>query len=306
MELRASVSTDAEIKQAWDDVEEAMNDAQRNFPSDVGQPVLDRNVLDQDAVVLGIIGGETQSQIRVVREVEDRLLATSLVASVNRFADPGETVRIDVDEEKLRKLGISFLDLASRLQSANRNIPAGSIALGNKKVTLKTNASFDSISDIENFSIDLPSGGNTLLKKFAKVSKNIDQPRDRLFRFDGVDGISLGVVPQENIDLIEFGKNVRKTLSDYDPQDPNIQIQAASFQPDNVSSRLYELMGSLFAGMVIIIFILFALMGLRVALVATFMVPAVTLVSLSFYSFSGGVLHQIFDFCFCGSVRTFS
>ncbi len=294
LELKSSVDTDIEINRAWDEVENAMEKAASDFPAGVKRPELDRSVLDQDAIVIAITGGESiHHQISTLHDLESKLLATPLVASINRLAEPGETIRINVDEEKLEKLGVSFFELAQTLRQANEKVSSGGIQFSSKKLTLKTNSSFSSIEDIKSFSIALSNGESVRVDQLARVEKTIQEPRELLFRLNGKEGLGIGIVPQENIDLISFGENVKSTLKSFDSQKYGTQVDIVSFQPENVKTRLSELSGSLLLGIVIIGVALVFLIGFRMGLIASVLVPSIALASLAVFAVSGGVLHQI-------------
>ncbi len=294
LDLKSKVSDTNDINQAWDDVEDAIEKASIDFPEGVLKAQLDRNSLDQDAIVISVTSkNDLQYLMGAIRNLETKLLSTPLVASVNRFADPDEAIRIDVDEEKLSDLGVDILQLKQKLQLANQTVPSGSIKFDSKKLTIKTNSSFKSVEDIKNYTFELSNGENKKLSEIARVERSIVLPNERLFRFNGKDGISLGIVPQRDINLEKFGESVKQTLDSFKILDPDVTIDIITFQPGNVSGRITELSESLLSGIAIIGIALFLAMGLKMSLLAVLLVPAITFSALSFFSFADGSLHQI-------------
>ena len=76
IELRGDVK---DFNEAWDDVRDALAKARLEFPQGAGQPVLDEDQVDQDAVVLAVTGSaDTQVLLQAARRIKDRLQRLSL------------------------------------------------------------------------------------------------------------------------------------------------------------------------------------------------------------------------------------
>jgi multidrug efflux pump subunit AcrB len=159
MELELLGGTD-DIDEAWDDVREALDKAAREFPAGAFPPVLDRDMNDQDAVVLAITGSEDPAVLRsAARRLRDKLLGLQVVSKVNMVGDPGDQVRVEIDDVAVRQLGLDFQTLATILSSRNQVLSGGTIRLGDKSVTLRPRSEFRSVQEIEDTPILLPSGG---------------------------------------------------------------------------------------------------------------------------------------------------
>jgi multidrug efflux pump subunit AcrB len=59
IELRGGID---DFTAAWDEVREALERARIDFPDGAGQPVLDENQVDQDAIVLGVTGARRSAR----------------------------------------------------------------------------------------------------------------------------------------------------------------------------------------------------------------------------------------------------
>jgi multidrug efflux pump subunit AcrB len=72
-----------------------------------------------------------------------------------------------------------------------------------------------------------------------------------------------------------------------------LKIQTVTFQPDRTQARLEELNLSLLFGVLIVAGILIIVMGMRLGLVVSSVVPLVAMSSVALFAWGGGVLHQI-------------
>jgi multidrug efflux pump subunit AcrB/outer membrane protein TolC len=296
IEIEFTDSTDSatETNEAWTDIQNLLTKESAEFPKGVLSAKLDRKALDQDAIVLAIKGEDLLAMQEVADSLEKQLLQIPTVSKVQMIADPGKQVSITLDEDKVRRLGLDRTLVISQIQRANVVAPGGSIKVGQKKVNISTNSSFENVADIANLSIIQPSGSPLKLSDIAEVKFDVDLPREEAMRVNGKTAIGLGIVPSREIDLIAFGDQVRETVSKFQKQNENhFEFEYISFQPENVSSRLADLGFSLLIGILTVSVLLIALMGVRVGLITSLLVPVICLAALSVYALTGGVLHQI-------------
>ena len=291
VELRGETK---DFEHAWDEVREALETARRDFPVGAGTPLLDEDQMDQDSVVLAFTGSSNRLDLlRAARKIKDRLLTLSKVSKVHLVADPGEQVVIELDDPAARRLGLSPALLAESLAARNRIIPGGSIALGGKTVRLRPLSEFGSVAEIAGTAVMLPSGRSIMLSEVADVRLGAVEPASSRMRINGEISVGLAVVPKKAVNLVEFGKDVRGILDDAARDIAPLKITEVTFQPDRTAARLFGLTRSLATGMMIVAGVLITAMGLRMGIVATAVVPLVTLSSLALFAWGGGVLHQI-------------
>lgn len=294
IDLKDSLSDQNLINKAWDDVRLSMDEAKKEWPSAVQDEELNRSILDQDAIVYAIVG-DGQSRLDLLetaKSLKQSLLQTKGVKTVNILGDPGEQISVRLKVEELKKRGISFNQIASLINASNQPLGSGSIEIGSKKTGILANTVFDQIDELNELPVFYNAGSYIPLGEIASIEKTPKLPAEEWMTWNGENSVGIGIVPETQIDLIQLGKRVRNQISQF-PIPENQRLETISFQPDYVNSRLKELSLSLVSGMGIIALVLILTMGLRVGLFVAFMVPAVTLTSLGFYSYSGGVMQQI-------------
>jgi len=293
MELELLGGTD-DIDEAWDDVREALEKAAREFPAGAFPPVLDPDMNDQDSVVLAITGSDDPAVLRTAaRRLRDRLLGMQVVSKVNMIGDPGDQVRVEIDDAAIRRLGLDFKTLTTILSSRNQVVSGGTLRLGDKSVTLRPRSEFRSVQEIEETPILLPSGGAIPLGAIARVVHGVEEPAPARMRFEGQPAVGLGIVPGGGLDIVRFGEQVQAVVqasaADYLP----LEIHVLAFQPDWVEWRISGLGRSLLIGILIVAAVVIGAMGIRLGLVVSSVVPLVALASLAIWAMTGGVLHQI-------------
>ncbi len=284
-----------DVDSAWDEVRRALVEAQADLPEGVLSPQLDTHVVsDQDAVVLAITGSPDLSLLRrAAREVRRRLLAVPGVSKVELEPDPGEQITIEWDDRVAVRLGISAEALARQLEARNRSIPGGAVHLGDRALLLEPTSEFQSLDDLADTPVVLPSGSAVPLRSLATVRYGPTEPAESRMRWDGAPGVGVSVVPKANIDVVELGRSIRRELTSVRSAVAPLVIDEMSFQPDYVEARLSGLGASLISGAAIVALVLIVFMGLRLGAVVAAVVPLVSLASLGLYALGGGVLHQL-------------
>lgn len=282
-------------REAWDEVEEALKEAQDDLPDGAGVPTLEHKVLvDQQAVVLAVTGGlDRRALLDGARSLKKGLLQVPGVSEVHLIADPGEQVLVEYDEAQVRRLGLPAGALAAALAGQNASLPAGVLAVGGRNTAVRAEAELRSVEDLANTELRLPSGAVVPLSEVARVRLGPAEPGGVRMRFNGAEAVGVAVVPKADLDVVKLGAAVRARVAEVAPGLAPLQVEELSYLPDYVSERLSSLGQSLLLGVLIVAAILILFMGPRLGLVVSAVVPLVALAALAVYALGGGVLHQI-------------
>lgn len=296
--LKDSVAKQIDIDDAWKKTQDAMDRARRKFPQTVLEPELDRDLFDQDAVLLGLSGSDDRLLLfDAAKDLKDRLLSVSAVKKVELVASPGEQLTITLPDAKSRSIGLGFSQLLEQLKAGNASIPSGYIRIGDRKVNVLTNSFFKSPDELKRFPISLKSGEVVTLGSIAKIERTPLLPQAEAMYFNGRQAVGIGVVPEKGVNLQHFGRDIRSEIERF-KKTPSIsksaiKISEINFQPDYVNQRIEEITKKLVLAVILVGAALILLLGLRVGLIVAVQVPVVTLIAFGFFSISGGVLHQI-------------
>ena len=271
-----------------------MAKARTEFPDAVSEPMLDRDILDTEAVVLAVTGSPDPVELgQAAEDLKKEFLALPQVARVVLIADPEEQITIEFDDSPARRLNLDPRLLAGQLSARNRNVPGGSIKLGGKTVILRLNDEFDSVDEIAHSAITLASGAAIPLNEVATVRRGPVEPATSRMRFNRERAVGLGIIPRQGINLVSFGEKVRTKLAQLRTQYAHVRIHVVTFQPDQVSSRLQNLGKSLLMSIAIVAGVLILSMGARLGITVALLVPIIGLSSLALYNWGGGTLQQI-------------
>lgn len=296
--LKDSVAQISDIEETWKKTQDAIDEARRKFPQTVLEPELDRDLFDQDAVLLALSGSEDRLVLfDAAKDLKDRLLALPAVKKVELVASPGEQLTITLPDAKARSIGLSFAQLLQQLKAGNASIPSGYIRIGDRKVNVLTNSFFKSPEELKQFPISLKSGEVLTLGSIATVERTTLLPQAETMFYQGKVAVGVGIVPEKGINLQKFGRDIRSEVERFKTvptiKKLGVTISEINFQPDYVDNRIHEITKKLILAIVLVGGALVLLLGFRVGMIVAFQVPVVTLMAFGFFSMSGGVLHQI-------------
>lgn len=280
---------------AWDRVRVAVDRAASRFPPGTLPPVVDDRQIDSATVVLAVTGGhDVVAMQQAAEKLRKRLFAIDDIARIRIYGESGEQLTVAVDDHRLQALGLSPDELARQLQSRNRIIPGGYVQATGRQVLLRPLSEYASLEEVRETPVLLGDGATVPLSALADVHLSVRQPPAETAWLGGERAVVLALIAQRDaVNSVAFGARIAAFVEELKPQFAPLRIENMFFQPARVEARLRELGRSLLLGVVIVAAVLLLVMGWRLGLVVTALVPLVTLAALALFNMGGGVLHQM-------------
>ncbi|TYC63306.1 efflux RND transporter permease subunit [Rhodobacterales bacterium] len=260
-----------ELPQVWDELRRKVNDQVRNLPSGVGTPL----VYDDFGDVYGLFyaftaDGYSNRDIRqAVKRIRRELLTVTGVGKVEVAGEPEDVIYLNVDQDKMAGLGISFDDITNVLDAENRIQTNGSGISGQKRIRLMTASAFDDYRGIQDLVIGR--AGSTAMIKLSDIATlELGEPErpSRLIRHDGHEAVTIGVSQVEGTNIVDVGARVMEKLSEIEAQLPvGMQLHPIYEQNVVVDESVNGFIINLAASVVIVIGVLALFMGWRAAVV---------------------------------------
>ena len=130
---------------------------------------------------------------------------------VDLLGDQDPKIYVDFSQRKFAELGIGFPQLAAALQGQNTIAPAGQLNTPQQAIDVRIDGSYDSVQQIEDTRFRV-NGRSLRLGDFAQVYRGFVDPPVSKIRHRGHEAIALGVVMQQNADVLEVGKALHAQL----------------------------------------------------------------------------------------------
>jgi HAE1 family hydrophobic/amphiphilic exporter-1 len=247
------------------------------LPEDAGTPTIYRMSMNSMPVLIMAVsssGNLADLKTTVENEIVPKIESQDGVASVEIGGGLTEAVSIDIDEKNLENYGLTMDDIVNSIRANNVNMAAGSIVSNSKDMTIRVLGQYESLAEIEDTNIVLPSGISVLLKDIADVSitTTVDEMK---VKQNGNDAIYFAVTKASDANTVSTTQNVNNALAELENTLPEGTVITSVFdQGDYVTSTIYSLRNNLLLGAALAVLILLVfLRSIRSTLVIAVSIP---------------------------------
>ena len=271
-------SRDRNVDAAANDVRDRIGRVLGNLPDEADPP----EVSKQDSSSETTMRIDVSSDTRTVMELSDyaeRFLVDALsvvegVATVSSGGSRRPSMRIWVDPKRLAARGLTVTDIEDALRRENVQIPSGRLESTTREFTLRTDTGFRAVHDFEQ--LVLLRGADNYLVRLGEVADIELAPENvRSFsRTDGKTGMSLGIVPQSQANLLQVNSDVAKRVAELQSTLPD-DIRVSVFRDNAIFIResLKEVAKALGMALLLVLIVIYGFIGT----IRATLIPAVTI-----------------------------
>lgn len=265
----------ADTDKAWDDINTAMQKV-TDLPDDASTPnVIRLNMREVNSICTISMGGDFSGN--TLRELadnfKDELLDIPYISKVEVSGTRDRQIWIDVDPSTLDAYGLTLNDITSTIKSTNLNIPGGTVTYGKSEIIVRTTGEFTSLNQISNLIIKSDKYGNAVrIDDVAEVKDTLEK-RTTIGKLNGKPAVNLFVYKSSDGDIIKVMKDVRAKVTEFKSSVPGLDMQIRNDGSINVKNNMRVLSTNALIGIVFVFFTLWAFIGWRNALFATWGIP---------------------------------
>jgi HAE1 family hydrophobic/amphiphilic exporter-1 len=198
------------------DVQTAISAAARQLPPNLPSPPTFRKVNPADQAILGLAVTSPTLPLYEVDKYAENLIAEQIsevpgVAQVTVNGQAKYAVRVQLDPEALASRQIGIDEVEQAIQSANVNMPMGTLFGAHKAYNIQSNGQLSDASVYRPFIVAYRNGAPVRLDQVATVSDGVE---DRYIAnwVNGIPGIMLSVQRQPGTNTIDIVNNIRKLI----------------------------------------------------------------------------------------------
>lgn len=205
----------ADLEAAANDVRDKVSGAQRNLPPDADPPVVSKADADSQPIVGVNVKSENRSLLEL-SEIADNVFKERLqtIPGVSRVQIWGEkeyAIRLRMDPLKMASYGITPMDVLSKIQSENVELPSGRIEGQSIELSVRTKSRLSSPQEFNELIIK---ESETNLVRFQDIgTAELSALNEKtLLRRDGVPMVAVVLVPLPGSNNIEIADEFYKRL----------------------------------------------------------------------------------------------
>ncbi len=204
----------------------------------------------------------------VARQLRRELLVVDGVAKVAVDGEPEERIYIEIAQEELSRLGLSYDALLQAIGRENSVVSAGSTALGGRYIRLDIPQTLSGVEAIENTLITPRNAGQTIhLSEIATVRRaTVDRP-DIFIYHNNTRAFTIGIAGQTTANIVDVGVAVEARLAELEADLPlGIELHPIYQQHVVVDDAINSFLVSLALSVGIVVGVLCIFMGWRAGL----------------------------------------
>jgi len=264
-------------------VRERLDNARGQLPDRASRPtLLTSDPGERPIAVLGLTGpGDLRSIARTARDVHARRLEQIAgVASVAVVGNPEDEIRVDIDPDRARALGITPDDVSAAIREANSAAPGGTIRRGQFRFSMRALTEFTDPREIEDVPVG-PARAGIRLVDIGTVSLGLADPVT-ITRLDGSAAVGLVVYKDAGSNTVAVTRDVYEVIESLAAEFPEVRMQVVAAQAEFVSDALSNLIQEIFVGggMCLLMIMLF-LSDWRTSIAIGIMLPLSVIVALT-------------------------
>ena len=290
-------STD--LDEALTDLRDRVDQAKSGLPDGASDPTVMKMDINSMPVVMIGLRGASLSQLQQVAEddITPTLERIDGVASVTVSGGYDNEVVIQTRADQMSGYGLSISYISQILAAENVAIPAGEVQNGQQSLTVRTTGEFESVADISDVLLPLPTGGNVRLGEVADVSMQPTE-QDTIAKIDGEPCVMISVMQQSDANTVEVADRVKAQLDQMTAENPTLNWSLLMDQSDyinlSVDSAIQNIvLGVILAALVLLVFLrdisatLVISISMPVCIIAVFLVMNALDITMNMMSLGG-------------------
>ena len=261
--IRAEFDLGIDIDVAAQDVRDKIAQARHLLPEDVEPPI----VLKEDFGDSPVLWVPINSQRKIVdaseyvrHHVKPRVETVPGVAGVVLFGRQDRAIRIWLKGDELRSRGLAASDVVAAVQREHVEIPGGSVESQRINYSVRTDAEFSSVAEMERLVVAWRDGAPVRLSDVARVEDGAEDLRHTA-KFDGEETVGIGIRKQSGANTVAVVDAVYDRIEELAPDFPSdfTYKRGADFSKpirEAVDETLFALVfGALLATLTVLVFL---------------------------------------------------
>ena len=310
------------VEYDWDqDMDAAFLDLQRNL-SQIAQnsEVTSLNVSRYDAnatpvMIIALRHSEIQdmNELRKIAEnyMRSELVRLDGVADIQLTGQENAYIEIKTDPDLLEAFNLTVADVASKIESVNRNVSGGTIVNEDIQYTVKGVSLIKNIEDIGNIIVAFKeaTGGSAEAGTVSSVNgaSNVKSPvylrdigyvqqlnkePDNIARFNGDRCLGLSIYKENKYNTVKAVDNIRKKLDELQKSMPGYHFDVISDQGEFIGASIGEVKDSAVMGILLAVIILYVfLRRINTTLIVSVSIPISIIATFNLMYFNGLTLN---------------
>lgn len=303
-----------DVKDAKQEVREAVERAKAEFPTEVEEPVISEIDTSEFPVVNVNLAAEySLARLRdVAEDLRDEVESVPGVLEVMLVGGLEREVQVDVDLAALQGYNLTFDDVVNAIRSENTNIPGGSIDIDRLNYLVRVDGEIRDPEEIAAFVVKAPGRTPVYVRDVAEVrfgfKERSSYARLEVLQEEVEDGVYVPVEHARELQVVTLivkkqpGENILETVArvraavEAFPLPSGTEVSYVGDASEDVRALVKDLENNIIAGLLFVISVLLFFLGVRNSVLVGIAIPLSMFVSFLVFAAMGQTLNFIMLF----------
>ncbi len=270
------------------------------FPQEAERPVV-KKLVRRRSVMSVVVYGEmdTWALRQQAERLRDKILARPEVTQADLVGIPPYEISIEIDEETLRRYGLTLSSVAATVRAASLDRPGGSVKTRGGEILLRTKERRYHAKEYESIVVvSRPDGTLVRLGQIATIRDTFQETDQQAF-FSGKPAAMLEIYRVGDQTPLEIARVIKALIkTEQEELPPAVQLGIWHDRSEVLKDRFDLLFKNALMGLVLVIVILGVFLQVRLAFWVTLGIPLSMLGALMFLPVLGGTINMLSLFAF--------
>jgi len=292
--VRVSFAWGTDLEAASNDIRDRLDRIIPSLPEDVERPRLRK--FDPASFPILIIGASSDlDPVQARRIIDDqikyRIERVPGVASLDIWGGREREIHVNLQQDKIKALGLPLDLILNKIRSENVDVPAGTIERGNFEVLIRTPGVYTNLDEIRETVVAIRDGVPIQIKEIATVEDSWQRIR-RIVRVNGKPGIRLSISKQSGENTVEVAQAVLKEMELIQRDIPQISLVPIINSSKYIQSSISNVgKAAVYGGLLAVLVLLFFLRSFRSTTVIATAIPISIIATFALIYFGGFTLN---------------
>jgi hydrophobic/amphiphilic exporter-1 (mainly G- bacteria), HAE1 family len=285
------------VDQAAQDVRDKVARVQRELPSDMDPPVVEK--IDFGAVPVlsvAVSGNIPRRELTHIadKQIREKLQTLAGVGSVDLVGGQEREFHVFVDPHRLESQFLSVTDVAQALAAQNVEIPGGRIDIGAREFSVKTRGQVHSAEEIAAIIITDAGGAPVRIRDIARVEDGMEEKRS-FSELNGKSAVALVIQKQSGTNTVEVARTLRTALAKIEKElPPQVKISIPTDNSVFIERVIKDVQFDIaFGALLAIIIILAFLHDWRATFISALSIPCSVVATVAFIQAAGFTFNNL-------------
>jgi len=256
--VMVSFADGTNLDEATTSLREKVDMIKSTLPEDASAPTIMK--LDPDAMPVTVfsLNGNDLSELQKLAEdtITPALERINGVASVSISGGYENEIAIETYSNRLAGYNLTVPYVAQILAAENITIPAGEVDNGNQTLNVRVDAEFESIDDVKNVLVPLPTGGSVRLMEIANVTLK-PKNQSAIAKLNGNPCVSLSVSKQSGVNTVQVAEKIVETLDELKEKNQEVSYEIIMDQSEFINLAVNSVTQNIVLGIILAAIILY-------------------------------------------------